>query len=120
MPSDEKRREVARRLRRLRTREFADGVFCDIGDIVDALGIEQDDELVRFEDVEQLVDLIEPQADLCWDVSGYQDVFECSECRCKVELIAEDGNEYGETFNVPLMPSFCPNCGRGIVRVSKR
>ena len=67
-----------------------------------------------------VADLIEPQADLCWDVSGYQDVFECSECSCKVELITVCGNEHGDTFSVPLMPSFCPNCGRGVVRASKR
>jgi hypothetical protein len=44
------------------------------------------------------------------NVSGHQDVFECSECRCRVELIAEVCNEHGEPFHVPLMPSFCPNC----------
>ena len=47
----------------------------------------------------------------CRNVSGCQDVFECSECRCRAELVTEVCNEHGEPFHVPLMPSFCPNCG---------
>lgn len=37
--------------------------------------------------------------------------FECSECRCRAELVTEARNEHGDPFHVPLMPSFCPNCG---------
>ena len=51
----------------------------------------------------------------CRNVSGCQDVFECSECRCRAELVTEVCNEYGEPFHVPLMPSFCPNCGAEVV-----
>ena len=52
----------------------------------------------------------------CRNVSGCQNVFECSECRCRAELVTEVCNEYGEPFHVPLMPSFCPNCGARVVR----
>ena len=52
----------------------------------------------------------------CRNVSGYQDVFECSECRCKVELISEVCNEHGEPFSTPFMPSFCPRCGAKVER----
>ena len=44
-------------------------------------------------------------------MSGYQDAFECSECRCKVDIVGEECNEYGEVFSTPFMPRFCPNCG---------
>ena len=47
----------------------------------------------------------------CRNVSGGQDVFECSECRCRAELVTEVCNEHGDQFHTPLMPSFCPNCG---------
>ena len=52
----------------------------------------------------------------CKNVSGYDDVFECSECRCKVEMIGECGNEYGELFHVPYMPAYCPGCGARVTR----
>lgn len=51
----------------------------------------------------------------CKNVSGCNDVFECSECRCKVEVIGECGNEYGELFHVPYMPVYCPSCGAKVV-----
>ena len=51
----------------------------------------------------------------CRNVSGHQDVFMCSECRCKVEIVREECNEYGE-FYTPFMPSFCPSCGAEVER----
>lgn len=54
----------------------------------------------------------------CRNVSGCKDTFECSKCRCKVELITEVCNEYGEPFHVQLMPSYCPNCGARVVRAN--
>ncbi len=33
----------------------------------------------------------------------------------KPEIISECGNDNGEIFNVPFMPSFCPNCGAKVV-----
>ena len=51
----------------------------------------------------------------CENTSGYCDVFECSECRCKVEATTEHKSEYGGIFNVPFIPSYCPNCGAEVV-----
>ena len=61
----------------------------------------------------ELADLIDRPT--CGNVSGCQDVFECSECRCRAELVTEYCNEHGDPFHVPLMPSFCPNCGAEVV-----
>ena len=51
----------------------------------------------------------------CENTSRYCDVFECSECRCKVEIIGDECNEYGERFCAPFMPSFCPSCGAEVM-----
>ena len=61
----------------------------------------------------EIADLIDRPT--CRNVSGHQDVFECSECRCRAELVTEVRNEHGDPFHVPLMPSFCPNCGAMVV-----
>lgn len=109
MTSDEKRREVAERLRELPSTADADGC-CTVWDILFALGMNESDTIgfVPTDNAMRLADLIDPT---CRNVSGYKDTFECSECRCKVELITEVCNEHGEPFHVPLMPSYCPNCG---------
>lgn len=68
--------------------------------------------------VERLADLIDPKLidrQTCENTSGYCDVFECSECRCKVEATMEHKSEYGGIFNVPFIPSYCPNCGAEVV-----
>lgn len=62
---------------------------------------------------ERLADLIDRPT--CRNVSGCQDVFECSECRCKAELTSEVCNEYGEPFSVYFIPAYCPNCGAEVV-----
>lgn len=51
----------------------------------------------------------------CKNADSHYDVFECSLCHCKVELITEVCNEYGEPFDVPFIPSYCPNCGAEVV-----
>ena len=51
----------------------------------------------------------------CRNVSGYKDTFECSECRLKVDVVGEEGNEYGDVFSTPFMPRYCPNCGKEVV-----
>ena len=63
--------------------------------------------------VESLADLVDWPT--CRNISGYQDTFECSECRCKVEIVGENGNEYGDVFSTPLMPHYCPNCGAKVL-----
>ena len=97
-PTSEERREVAARLRKTQ----------GIKAFVESLGIDLNGDWYWTDVSRRVADLIDPT---CKNVSGYQDVFECSECRCKVELTAEVCNEYGEPFSVSFTPSFCPDCG---------
>ena len=124
MITDEERREVAQKLRELDMSDIeVDGCIIDSPKYVGLLLMRMLDAACDYRDglhhfpgffsaqavVELFADLIDRPT--CRNVSGCQDVFECSECRCRVELITEVCNDYGEPFNVPLMPSFCPNCG---------
>ena len=112
MASDEKRREVAKRLRN-------GGVVRDSEEayvlLLWCIGIRpQLPATSTYEDaMVRLADLIDRPT--CRNVSWFQDVFECSECRCRAELTTEVCNEHGNPFHVPLMPSFCPNCGAELV-----
>lgn len=107
MISDDERREVAHRMREYDVSWFKESAIVPF---LDCLGIGY----VNWRGVlDMLADLIDRPT--CRNVSGYQDVFECSECRCRVELINEVCNEHGEPFSVPLIPSFCPNCGAEVV-----
>lgn len=121
MTSDDKRREVAAKLRAeaesWRCYREDDNAFCmDDHEFTEAVledfGFD-DADMPAYEVFDQMADLIDRPT--CRNVSGYQDTFVCSECRCKVDLIAEVCNEYGEPFGVPLMPSWCPNCGAVVV-----
>lgn len=109
MISDDERRKVARKLRVLACTPDEIGIteHAVIRDLGISSGIY--DDCCRSEEVLAVADLIDRPT--CRNVSGFQDTFECSECRCKVELINEVCNEHGEPFSVPLIPSFCPNCG---------
>lgn len=131
-PTSEERREVAARLRNLPSDAYnsvkeleKDGIFIDLN-IEDEADYSQIHNAVfgcfpaeymhpgdyeEFHD--RLADLID--CPTCRNVSGYQDVFECSECGCRVELTAEVCNEYGEPFHMPFMPLFCPGCGAEVV-----
>lgn len=121
MTTDEERREVAKAIRDMvSVRSYgtpgAVGSFVDIDDLLtELLDRRVYDSQKAIDSVEALdiADLIDRPT--CRNVSGYKDVFECSKCRCKVELITEVCNEHGEPFHVPLMPSFCPNCGSEVV-----
>lgn len=128
MITDEKRREVAEDLRELDVSDLGGE-----GNVIDTLlesgallelmlnaandcrpGLHYAMSHYRARDaVELFADLIDRET--CHNVSGYKDVFKCSECRCKVEIVGENGNEYGEVFNTPPIPSFCPGCGRKAV-----
>lgn len=124
MTTSEEREAMARRMReeagwcRKTTKEHPEITGAiDLGDVCgimqDAMhfcGIDGKTDAPTI--LDRLADLIDPT---CRNVSGHQDVFECSECRCKVELTTEICNEHGEPFSVPLMPSFCPNCGARVV-----
>lgn len=114
MISDEERRRAVAELREASTGAYRhvdvlDVIANSIGvDIVGKFYYEAEKEICAA-----LADLIDRPT--CRNVSGYQDVFECSECRCRAELMAEACNEYGEPFDVSLMPSWCPNCGAEVV-----
>ena len=116
MISDQERREVAKRLRVLdATITNRDTLEQAVDKFMKAVCGDIPFSPIRYS-VRNLCGLAGILADLidrptCRNVSGCQDVFECSECRCRVELITEFCNDYGEPFNVLLMPSFCPNCG---------
>lgn len=114
MINDDERREVSRLLRE----EFGQGqchwpdLFRDM--LAEILECNETLDAGPLYDqmAEKLADLIDPT---CRNVSGYKDTFECSKCRCKVELITEVCNEHGEPFHVPLVPSYCPNCRARVV-----
>lgn len=112
MISNEERHQVAERLRIAKAE--CDERDCPwmVEDLLQALGFE------RYEDGEdgifdRLADLIDRPT--CENVSEYQDVFDCSKCWCRVELVTESWDEHGEPCYAPLMPSFCPNCGAEVM-----
>ena len=110
--NSEESREVAARLRKCGAELSIIGADCETAfHVIDeVIGCRELESWERF--LGRLAGLIDPT---CRNVSGYQDVFECSECRCRVELTSEVCNEYGEPFSTPFMPSFCPGCGGSVV-----
>lgn len=128
MITDEKKREVAQKLRALDMSDIeVDGCIIDSPKYVGLLLMRMLDAACDYRDglhyfpgffsaqaaVELIADLIDRET--CRNVSGYKDVFECSECLCKVEIVGENGNEYGDVFSTPLIPRFCPNCGAEVL-----
>lgn len=110
MISDQQRRELAARLRTDHRRDREpQGVF--IARMVKGKGRVTVLDVLRLP--ETLADFIDRPT--CRNVSGHRDTFECSECRCKLELTAEVCNERGEIFHVPFMPKCCPNCRAEVV-----
>lgn len=107
MINDEKRREVADKMRRYDVSGFKESAITPF---LECLGHGYTDWRGVLDELADLID-----RPTCRNVSGNQDVFTCSECRCKVEIIGEECNEYGECFCVPFMPSFCPSCGAEVV-----
>lgn len=106
MISNDERREIAERLRNASARRGDEPWMVE--DLMLALGFRcyEDGEDQLFD---RLADLIDRST--CKNADSHYDVFECSLCHCKVELITEVCNEYGDPFNVPFIPSYCPNCG---------
>lgn len=103
MASDDQRRAVAARMREIMRRDPHG--FLDImvaRSVLDVMG-----EGVTIG--ETVADLIEPQADLCWNVADESegDRFRCSECGAVWEL--DCGTSEGNGMH------HCPGCGRRIV-----
>lgn len=111
--SDEKRREVAARLRGLDeatstlSPEYSRQEY-------DAMVLRAIRAVVGEGDIFHLLaDLIDRPT--CRNVSGSDDVFKCSECGAEFEPIAVNGNEYGDVFYTPLKPLYCSACGAEVV-----
>ena len=106
--TDSERREVAARMRELDVSVFRDSAIVPF---LDCLGAGY----MGWRGVlDALADLIDRPA--CENVSGCGDVFVCGECRARIELIGEMGNEHGEVFSVPFQPRYCPSCGAEVAR----
>ncbi len=61
----------------------------------------------------RLAELIERKT--CHDLSQYNDTFICSNCKTEMYIITDIVNEYGQSFGVPLLPQYCPNCGAEVI-----
>lgn len=111
MITDDERREMANELRRQAA--YSSGSLGEWWQRLQEIVTGEIDFANPQETYRAIADLIDRPT--CRNVSGYEDVFECSECRCKVDLTTEVCDEHGKPFHVPLMPSFCPNCGEEVV-----
>ena len=55
-----------------------------------------------------LAELIERKT--CHNLSQDDNTFVCSNCKAGMYIVTDVVNEYGELFNVPFLPRYCPNC----------
>lgn len=102
MVDDNKRREVAARLREVEILEYDGDEWCDEGDVLDALGVYNADDPSSCDPdkVAFLADLIDsPTARV--DVNEHGRAY-CTNCGC-VDWCLSEGSPY------------CPNCGREVV-----
>lgn len=102
-PTDEERREVAKRLRGIEAVQFDEGEFVDCGEVEAELGLVSDDGAwYRLEDVQRLADLIEPEPErTCRLVEDSENRTACSEC--------------GASYLCMSDASFCPDCGAKVI-----
>lgn len=106
---NQRRRAVAE-LREASTGAYRHVDSLDV--IAGSVGVEVDGKFsheVENETYAALADFIDRPT--CENTSGYRDVFKCGKCGFKGELMREVYNEYGQTFNVPYLPYYCPFCG---------
>ena len=103
MISDEERREVADKMRGYDVSEFKQSAIVPF---LECLG----HGYMNWRGIlDELADLIDRPT--CENINEHYDVFECSECHCKVEVMGECRSEYGGIFHAPFLPSYCPSCG---------
>ena len=111
MISDEQRRKVAAKLREVETLEYDGDVWCDEGDVLDALGLYNDDDPSSCDPnkVEFLAVLIDRPT--C-KMESHQEVLygRCSHCGAFVRRDAVTDCTGGITVK------YCPNCGAEVER----
>lgn len=124
MPTNDERREVAKKLRELNADDFGDGEFYDCAEVEISLGLLTDGG-ARYgvDGVRHLADLIEPEPERTCrmvevktgEVADYRDtdeiIFHCKSCHTERGIFSydEDGNVYS------ARPEYCPNCGAEVV-----
>lgn len=124
MPTDDERREVAKKLRELGVYEGYDGEIYDRAEVEDAFGLVTDDGAwYEGNGVQHLADLIEPVPKrTCQmvevetgELADYRDtdevIFHCTSCHAERGVFSYDvdGNVYTER------PEYCPKCGAKVV-----
>lgn len=98
MASDKERREVAATMRAISGRGVKDLTLGEVLNSILTGGAPRPTTEMAI--LANLADLIDRPT--CRNASRYRDTFECG--------------EYGEPFNMPLMPSRCQNCGAEVVK----
>lgn len=116
MPTNDERREVARRLRYVAEHgapEWATTACC----IAECIG-EDDYPLWNGSGLlfSKLAELIEPEERTCRDECGGELDFHCSECGCHLYLISIENEPSLVLGEAAIQPSFCPNCGAKVIR----
>lgn len=108
MITDEKRRDVAKRLRILASHAPADKDY-----VLDALGLYPGEYIDGFDPycVNELADLIDST---CEDV-GSDSTFHCSKCGCELDIFDSEGEPTMWLSEVAQTPNYCPNCGSEVL-----
>lgn len=116
MISDDERRHIAAELKRMADdNEGSLGMrrLMEVGDAAKQLmGVSSLPDCASV--MRRYADLIDRPT--CINESDEDGHFTCSKCRCSVEVAKIVCNDFGEEFPLPLTPSYCPNCGRQVVR----
>ena len=129
MISDQERRAVARRLRKMPCDIYEleaawkrEGIETECHDQTDyyqihdaILGCLPAEHMhpCDYEELHsRLADLIDRPT--CRNI-GDDYMFKCSECGAEFEPLTVNGNEYGDVFYTPFKPRFCSVCGAEVV-----
>ena len=113
MTSDEKRREVAERLRILASHAPADKDY-----VLDALGLYPGEYIDGFDPycVNELAELIDRPT--CWD-TGDGWTFRCSACGCELDIEDREGEPTMWDGGSATTPRYCPSCGALVWRLTR-